>query len=118
MYTCNIILYINCTSTKYFFKIESKTKKGKYTETHIVAPLKVMCVSFSGCLTYVLFLFKFQQSCYFLVGWEDPLEKERATHQYSRLGNPVNIGVWWATVLGIVEICQAVFLGPPLWLSW
>ena len=52
------------------------------------------------------------------LGWEDPLEKERATHQYSCPGNPMHIGVWWATVLGIVKICQAVFLGHPLWFSW
>ena len=30
------------------------------------------------------------------LGWEDPLEKEMATHSY--LGNAMDRGVWWATV--------------------
>ena len=36
---------------------------------------------------------------------EDPLEKEMATHppQYSRLGNPMDRGAWWATVHGVTE---------------
>jgi len=29
--------------------------------------------------------------------WEDPLEKEMATHS-SILGNPMDRGAWWATV--------------------
>ena len=33
------------------------------------------------------------------LGWEDYLEKEMATHsQYSCLENPMDRGVWWATV--------------------
>ena len=31
------------------------------------------------------------------LGWEDPLEKEMATHlQYSCLENPMDRGAWWA----------------------
>ena len=29
-------------------------------------------------------------------GWEDPLEKEMATHQYSCLGNPMDRETWQA----------------------
>ena len=29
-----------------------------------------------------------------LLGWEDPLEKEIATHSYSCLGNPMDRGAW------------------------
>ena len=33
------------------------------------------------------------------LGWEDPLEKEMATHsKYSCLENPMERGAWWATV--------------------
>ena len=33
------------------------------------------------------------------LGWEDPLEKEMATHSlYSCLENPMDGGAWWATV--------------------
>ena len=36
------------------------------------------------------------------LGWEPALEKERANPlQYSCLENPINRGVWWATVHGI-----------------
>ena len=36
------------------------------------------------------------------LGREDPLEKETATHsQYSCLENSMNIGAWWATVMGL-----------------
>ena len=35
------------------------------------------------------------------LGWEDPLQKEMATHSsYSCLENPVDGGAWWATVHG------------------
>ena len=36
------------------------------------------------------------------LGWEDPLEKEMATHS-SILGleNPMDGGAWWATVHGV-----------------
>ena len=46
------------------------------------------------------------------LGWEDPLEKEMATHssilgegngnplRYSCLENPMDGGAWWATVHG------------------
>ena len=33
--------------------------------------------------------------------WEDPLEKEMATHSSTPcLGNPTDRGAWWATVHG------------------
>ena len=37
--------------------------------------------------------------------WDDPLEKEMATHssQYSCLGNPIDSGTWWATVHGVAK---------------
>ena len=35
------------------------------------------------------------------LGWEDPLEKERATHPC--LGNPMKRGDWWATVYRVTE---------------
>ena len=34
---------------------------------------------------------------------EDALEKEMATHSSSCLGNPMNIGAWWATVHGVTK---------------
>ena len=33
--------------------------------------------------------------------WEDPLEKEMATHSW--LENPMDRGAWWATVHGVTE---------------
>ena len=35
--------------------------------------------------------------------WEDPLEKEMPTHQYSSLGNPIDRGAWWARVHEVAE---------------
>ena len=36
------------------------------------------------------------------LGWEDPLEKEMATHSsYSCLGNPMDRGAWWTIVHGV-----------------
>ena len=38
------------------------------------------------------------------LGWEDPLKKKMATHsQYSCLGNPMDEGVWWVIVHGVVK---------------
>ena len=38
------------------------------------------------------------------LGWEDPLQKEMATHfQYSCLENPMDKGAWWAIVHGVAE---------------
>ena len=38
------------------------------------------------------------------LGWEDPLEKDVATHSsYSCLENPVDRAAWWATVYGVAE---------------
>ena len=34
---------------------------------------------------------------------EDPLEKWQHLLQYSCLGNPMDRGAWWATVLGVAE---------------
>ena len=33
--------------------------------------------------------------------FQDPLEKEMATHQYSCLENSMVRGAWWATVHGV-----------------
>ena len=40
-----------------------------------------------------------------LLGWEDPLEKEMATHSTPvfLLGNPMDRGAWWATVRGVAK---------------
>ena len=37
------------------------------------------------------------------LGWEDPLEKEMATHQYSCLENFMDRGAWWPTVHGVTK---------------
>ena len=39
------------------------------------------------------------------LGWEDPLEKEMATHssKYSRLENTMDRGAWWATAHGVTK---------------
>ena len=37
------------------------------------------------------------------LGWEDPLEKGMATHQYSCLGNPMDREAQWATVHGVAK---------------
>ena len=37
------------------------------------------------------------------LGWEDPLEKEMATHS-SILENPMDRGAWWATVHGVARV--------------
>ena len=39
------------------------------------------------------------------LSWEDPLEKEMATHSsiYSCLENPMDGGAWWATVHGVAK---------------
>ena len=38
------------------------------------------------------------------LGQEDPLEEENGTLlQYSRLGNPMDRGTWWATIYGIAK---------------
>ena len=37
------------------------------------------------------------------LGWEDPLEKEIATHSSVLAWNPMNRGSWWATVHGVVK---------------
>ena len=38
------------------------------------------------------------------LGWEDPLEKEMATHSsISCLKNPMDRGAWWATVPGVTK---------------
>ena len=37
-------------------------------------------------------------------GWEDPLEKEIATHSsYSCLEHSMDGGAWWATVYGVTK---------------
>ena len=38
------------------------------------------------------------------LGWEDPLEKEMATHSNIHAWkNPMDRGAWWATVHGILQ---------------
>ena len=38
------------------------------------------------------------------LGWEDPLEKEMATHSsIPALGNPMDRGAWRTTVHGVVK---------------
>ena len=38
------------------------------------------------------------------LGWEDPLEKQMATHSsYSCLENSMDRGAWWATVHGVAR---------------
>ena len=38
------------------------------------------------------------------LGWEDPLEKEMATHSsIFAMGNPMDRGVWQATVRGVIK---------------
>ena len=37
------------------------------------------------------------------LGWEDPLEKGMATHQYSCLGNPMDREAQWVTVHGVAK---------------
>ena len=37
------------------------------------------------------------------LGWEDPLEKEMASHSRIDLENPKNRGAWQATVHGIAK---------------
>ena len=38
------------------------------------------------------------------LGWEDPLEKEMATHSsIFCLDNPMDRGAWWATVPGVAK---------------
>ena len=39
------------------------------------------------------------------LGWEDPLEKEMATHSSILAWRiPVDRGAWWATVHGVAEL--------------
>ena len=35
------------------------------------------------------------------LGREDTLEKKMAAYSSSCLGNPINRGAWWATVMGL-----------------
>ena len=37
------------------------------------------------------------------LGWEDPLEKEMATHSSILAWNPMDRGAWWATVNGVAR---------------
>ena len=47
-------------------------------------------------------------------GWEDPLEKETATHS-SILAQeiPMDRGAWWATVHGVVRVRHNLATKPP-----
>ena len=46
------------------------------------------------------------------LGWEDPLEKEMATHFSVCLGNLMDTGAWWTTVHGAAKELNTI-----LWLS-
>ena len=37
------------------------------------------------------------------LGWEEPLEKEMATHSSIALGNATDSGAWWARVHGVAR---------------
>ena len=37
------------------------------------------------------------------LGWEDPLRRRWQLLQYSRLGNPMDRGAWWAAVHGVAK---------------
>ena len=37
------------------------------------------------------------------LGWEDPLRRRWQLRQYSRLGNPMDRGAWWAAVHGVAK---------------
>ena len=48
------------------------------------------------------------------LGWEDPLEKEMATHsQYSCLENLMDRGAWRATVHGVTRVEHDLVTKPP-----
>ena len=38
------------------------------------------------------------------LGWEDPLEKEMATHSSILQENPMDRGAWWAVVHGVARV--------------
>ena len=45
-----------------------------------------------------------EMQVHLLLGQEDPLEEEMATHsQYSCLANPMDRGPWWTTVHGVTQ---------------
>ena len=45
-----------------------------------------------------------QETCVQSLGWEDPLEEDRATHSSILAWRiPMDRGVWWATVHGVAE---------------
>ena len=37
------------------------------------------------------------------LGWEDPLEKEMATHSNTCLENPMDREAWWAALHGVTK---------------
>ena len=46
-----------------------------------------------------------QKTWVLFLGWEDPLEKEMATHSsYSCLENPMDRGAWQAIVHGVTRV--------------
>ena len=51
------------------------------------------------------------------LGWEDPLEKEMATHssilEYSVLENPMDRGAWQAIVHGVARVGHDLVTKPP-----
>ena len=53
-----------------------------------------------------------------LLGWEDPLEKEMATHLCSCLENPMDRGAWQATVPGVARVGHDLATKPPPQALW
>ena len=49
-----------------------------------------------------------------ITGWEDPLEKEMATHS-SILAWKIHRGAWWATVYGVVKSRRRLSMHSALW---
>ena len=48
------------------------------------------------------------------LGWKDPLEKGNGNpFQYSCLGNPMDRGVWQATVRGVARVRHELATKPP-----
>ena len=45
------------------------------------------------------------------LGWEDPLEKQMATH--SSMEKPMDRGAWWATVHGVTKVGYNLATKPP-----
>ena len=55
-----------------------------------------------------------QETWVLFLNWEDPLEKEMATHSsYSCLENPMDRGAWQAAVHGVTGVRHVLVTKPP-----